>query len=283
MIQNVSPQQSLATDFYDGLKRYHNVDGQGNGGHVDGVQLPPGVKPDELDASMHGVSDFLSKQEGMTYVEAPASGPARTAFRKALAESRRAEVSGHVKENLAAAVSLIQSPAIRQAVQQALDAAPPEFMTAPSSSSGRYHPADEINPGGLVLHSLRDVQVGAMLCDYYHVGGKAKDEILGGLLLHDIKKGGEPWKGYAADHGPLASQWLGKVWAHQSDPSLTTMRELVANHMAQWNEPAPTPPKDVANQIASYADYLGSRDNLYVQTPLEAQNGVVVKPPKTEG
>ena len=43
MLTNVDKQKHLAADFYEGLRRYHNVDGKGNGGRVEGVQLPPGV------------------------------------------------------------------------------------------------------------------------------------------------------------------------------------------------------------------------------------------------
>lgn len=264
---STSAQQALAADFYEGLKRYHNVDGKGNGGRVEGLQLPPGVKAEELDAFMRDVSDYLSRQPGMEYIEAPKEPEARAAFRKHLAESRRSEVSSHVRENLNAAVAMIQSPLIAGAVRTALAAAPAEFFTAPSSSTGKFHPADEINPGGLALHSLRDVQVGAMLCEYFDVKGQGKDEILGALLLHDAQKGGQPWKGFAKDHGPIAEKWLDEVWEHKRDDAHNHVRELVANHMAQWNYPDPKPPADLPNQIVSYADYLGSRDNVYVQTP----------------
>jgi len=271
MLTNVDKQKFLAADFYDGLRRYHNVDGKGNGGSVEGLQLPPGVKDAaELDAFMHDLSDYLSRQGCIDYAQTPTDPAERAAYRKQIAESRRAEVSSAVQRNISTAVALIQDPVIRAAVGSAVEAAPKEFFEAPSSSTGKYHPADEINPGGLALHSLRDVRVGELLCDYFKIPeGTERDEILGALLLHDIKKGGEPWNGYAKDHGPLANRWLDEVWEHKCDASCNHIRELVGNHMAQWNFPRATPPTDLANQIVSYADYLGSRDNVYVRVPGE--------------
>jgi hypothetical protein len=267
MLQTVG-NQALATDFYEGLKRYHNVDGKGNGGRVEGVQLPPGCKDvAELDKGIRDLSDYLGSQPSIKFIEAPTEKTARAAFRKEIAEARRDEVSGTVKQNIEAAIACIQNPMISAVVREAINAAPAEFFTAPSSSSGRYHPADEINVGGLALHSLRDVRMGEMLCDYYDVKGTERDEVLGALLLHDIKKGGDPWDGYDEAHGPNGSKWLDEVWQHKCDPSCNHMRELVGNHMAQWNFPEPAPPRDLANQIVSYADYLGSRDNVYVDVP----------------
>ncbi|MBM3461012.1 MAG: hypothetical protein FJX76_02820 [Armatimonadetes bacterium] len=262
--------EPLAADFYEGLKRYHNVDGAGNGGGVKGVQLPPGCKDvEQLDRDMRDLSDYLATQPSIKYLEAPKSPEARAASRKQIAQAARAEVSGSVKQNINAAIACIQNPMIAAVVRQAMDAAPAEFFTAPSSSTGKYHPADEINPGGLALHSLRDVRMGEMLCDYYGVEGLEKDEILGALLLHDIKKGGDPWNKYDKAHGPNGAKWLGEVWGedHKCNASCNHMRELVGKHMAQWNFPEPSPPSDLANQIVSYADYLGSRDNVYVDVP----------------
>ncbi|MBI4860686.1 MAG: hypothetical protein HY815_10565, partial [Candidatus Riflebacteria bacterium] len=90
--------------------------------------------------------------------------------------------------------------------------------------------------------------------------------ILAALLLHDLKKGGEPWADYDAAHGPPAAKWLGEPWNERSE-SFDRVRGMVADHMAQWNSPKATPPADLANQIVSYADYIGSQDSIYVTVP----------------
>jgi hypothetical protein len=164
-------------------------------------------------------------------------------------------------------MACVADPELRKALEAALKAAPPEFYAAPSSSSGKHHPADEINPGGLALHSVRDLIFGQILCDYYGVKGHDRDVILAALLLHDIKKGGEPWNNYDPAHGPIGAKWLGTVWSATQSPALDAVRSLVHNHMAQWNAPQPTPPADLANQIVSYADYLASLDGFYVTVP----------------
>ena len=48
-------------------------------------------------------------------------------------------------------------------------------------------------------------------------------------------------------------------------PDADLIIEGVRNHMAQWNKPASTPPQNPLEQIVSYADYLASRDDVYVQ------------------
>lgn len=277
MIHDARMQQALAADFYEGLVRYHNTDGKGNGGHVDGVQTPPDLGSKQpllteqgLDGFMRDLSDYLSEQPTIKHLDIPTDPAGRAAARKKIAEERRVEVSSHVRENLDAGLALIRNTATGAAVKKALDQAPPDFFKAPSSSSGKYHPPDEINPGGLAFHSLRDVEMGDILCEYFNVKGPERDEILGALLLHDVQKGGQPWKGYAPDHGPIASRWLAGVWGQ--DTASSHMRELIANHMAQWNydtakHPCPTPPGDLDNQIVSYADYLGSLDDVMVERP----------------
>jgi hypothetical protein len=260
---------SLESDFTESLVRYHNLDGQGNGSNLPGVQLHPGItSQDALVKHNVQLSKWLAGQAAIRYIETPTEPAARMAFRKKLADERREAVASGVQVNLAAALAMIKNPAIVAATKKALAVAPPEFFTAPSSSSGKYHPADEINVGGLALHTARNVVMGDLLCKFYGIDGLERDEILAGLVLHDMKKGGEPWKGYDKAHGPLAAKWLGQVWKDQAgNAALGRIRELTGNHMAQWNAPQPSVPADVANQIVSYADYLAARDNVYVEVP----------------
>lgn len=257
---------ALKADIVTELDRYHDVSGQGNGSPTHDLQLPPGVPDrDALNTFIDDAATCVAHDDAVWYAATPTDPAKRKAARAALAAARLDEVSKNGKPKLLAMVGHIVDPKIRQLTQQALDAAPPEFWTVASSSTGMHHPADEINPGGLAYHVARVATMAEFLCDHYQVTGRQKDEIVAAALLHDIKKGGDPWNKYAANHGPLASKWLAGLWKNSNGPSTTKIRELVNNHMAQWNEPVSTPPQDLANQIMSYADYIAALDTVFVQ------------------
>jgi DNA 3'-phosphatase len=253
--------------FVSNLIRYHNADGKGNGSKLQGVQLAPGVNtPEDLKESVCKLSHALATQPFVYHLRQPFIEKRRQEFRRRIAEERAPSVALNTREAFHGLAERIQDPRIRGLVQRAIDAAPEEHFTEPSSSSGKHHPPDEINPGGLAMHVHRVLVVAEWLCDYYGVDRREKDLVLAGVILHDSQKGGRPWKGYAPDHGPIAADWLGKLWVGEDDASTQKIRELAHNHMAQWNAPKPTPPQDRLNQIVSYADYLASQDEIIIQT-----------------
>ncbi|HEY3999575.1 MAG TPA: HD domain-containing protein [Candidatus Xenobia bacterium] len=252
--------------FYQGLLNYHNVEGHGNGGRVPGVQLPPGVDRAHLDGALHDLADYLGDHAPVDIHPLPADPAAAQAMRQQEAAAAHDRVAALAHQNMATALSFIQSPAIAAAVHQAVDAAQPQFYQSWGSPSGKWHPADEMNPGGLALHTLRDVEMGRVLTDYYHVEGQERDEILGALVLHDIQKGGIPWGKFSKEHGPIAEQWLDRVWSDADRKAVPDIPHLVGMHMAQWNYPKPTPPQTQDEQIVSYADYLASMNDTFMRT-----------------
>ena len=281
MIALSGQQLALYNQFKPALDRYH-TGGTSNGGGVDGIQLPPEVSKKQLNKFIDQVSTFLATHPGIDEKEPPPGVP-DAKFRKDLEAETAPTVLAHKDLYIQTAVSMIQSPIIAGMVKEALTKAPQEFFSAPSSSSGRYHPADEVNNGGLALHSLRDELVGALLVDFYNqdksantvgnqgIAGDKRDVILGALVLHDIEKGGEPWNKYDPAHGPLGATFLEETWKDNPNQAFAKeMEDLVNNHMAQWNKTEdgdrdPKVPADIPNQIVSYADYLGSQPNVFVQ------------------
>ena len=215
----------------------------------------------------------------------------RNRIRTDIAHAGAATVSQNPAGYLQTALGMIKDEGVKTAVKKALDDAAgnvdggqAEFFAAPSSSTGKYHPADEINVGGLALHSLRDVEMGNKLCQIFQIDGLERDEILGALAVHDIAKGGTPWTGYAGDHGSLAQNFLEKIWG--VDPKAPDdvahperhMAVLAGRHMGQWNVQAPEPgkkygekdpqvPRNIDEQIVSWGDYLGALDNVYLNAP----------------
>jgi len=266
-------QKALADEMKTSLVRYHQLDGEKNGSHMDGVQFTPVADPTEPALRQHieEVTTFLSQQPDVQYRPSPAKNPEREEFRTELAAKAAPYVKGSAKQMLAAATDMIGDPALKALVQLALKTCPEEFYTAPSSSSGRYHPADEINDGGLVLHTARVVATAQHLADFYQVSPKEKDILTAALIVHDSCKGGKPWKKYAPDHGDVAAAHVKSLKGGNTKDGKVVQR-LAANHMAQWtktanNKSTPRPPADKLEQIVSYADYLASQDNVYVVPP----------------
>jgi hypothetical protein len=271
-------QVALDENLVNGLLRYHRLDGRDDGSGLSGVQYPPipGVaKGDDaaLKAEINRMASFLAGQPGIEYKPAPSDPQGRAAFRKQIAQQSADEIKQYSAEAMNAAVASLPEGPMKVFVQKALLKAQPEFWRAPSSSSGKYHPADEINYGGLLVHSVRNVLIGKMLSEYF--GFERPDRIAAALILHDIQKGGIPWKhtnkpgdapdsGYVADHGPVAAEWL-KGLKDECGSDCDAVIDDVSAHMAQWNKPAPTPPQTLEEQIVSYADYLASRDDVYVR------------------
>lgn len=257
----------LKADFTNALRRYHRLDGLPDGSGLTGVQYPPvpGVAPGDqaaLKAFIANLANFLAKKPGIGWQPVPA-GMNRATFRKQVAQQAAADIKAKARSTYQAQVQGLTDPNVKNAVSEAVAQAQPQFFQAPSSSSGRYHPADEINVGGLLAHSVRDMVVGGWLADYFQLSAQQKDTIQGALLIHDIQKGGIPWGSYDSSHGPDGADWFKQFEAGNGQEAVE-IELLVRNHMAQWNRPTATPPQTLDEQIVSYADYLAALDDVYV-------------------
>ena len=129
----------------------------------------------------------------MTYRATPELGKGRVQDRAEMAAQTSGWVKASGKVALEAATNLIQDPSIRAMVQKGLEGVDKDFFTSPSSASGFFHPADEINEGGLALHTARVTRMTGLLSDYFGLNEAEKDAAMAGAILHDGVKGGDPW------------------------------------------------------------------------------------------
>lgn len=218
--------------------------------------------------------------------------------RVAIAAEAEAKVPGDVGRYRQDMIDAVQDPQLKGLLVDMFDKAPEGFFKAPSSSTGKYHPADEtravdVKPrfeppteaeratypgGGLVLHSRRNVEMSKALCEYYGITGRARDEVLMAQALHDIVKfasseavqnwkPGDPleWGQYTTkDHAHAGAEFVKKL-----DPSggevTKTVQGLIDMHMGMWNFPNPTPPKNDAEMVMQLGDVLSSQRNVYVR------------------
>ena len=177
--------------------------------------------------------------------------------------------------NFKKAIALIHSDYIREAVKQVLAATPKQFFTAPSSSSGKHHPQDEISEGGLMLHTLRVVKMAdhiaglpwnwAELKKRNHLG---YDVLIASAILHDCCKSGREWGDHTGkEHPMLAAQLVVEVCG--KNRTTKGIANTIAAHMGYankdrvWDE-NPTPIITLCQRLLHEADYLASRVDISV-------------------
>ena len=99
-------------------------------------------------------------------------------------------------------LNLISNSAIREFAKACIKAAPDYvFVDCPSSSSGAYHPVDELSGDGTVLHTKRVFALAYELsrgfdCEHH------RDEICAAALLHDMAKQGLKRYGHTIKNHP---------------------------------------------------------------------------------
>jgi len=272
-MNSVSNRNVLRQEFKKELQGYYQLNGEKNGSPIEGTIYPPDITPNDtvaLEKRVDDLSGFLASKEGIAFRATPEFGKGRIEDRAQVAASASGWVKASSRVALQTATSMIGNPAIAAMVNEGLKSCDADFFTAPSSKSGMFHPADEINEGGLALHTARVVQMGEHLGEYFGLNPSEKDNLRAGLVLHDSVKGGAPWTGYSNEHGELAGQFISGLKGPEDAKAVAA--QIANNHMALWRQkndgtPNPKVPDNKMDMIASLADYLAARDNIYVDAP----------------
>jgi len=166
-------------------------------------------------------------------------------------------------------LELIVNPTIRDFTEKCIALAPDYFWSIPSSSSGKYHPADEIGEGGEYLHSRRVVRVADDLCRNFSVVGDRRDCILSASIQHDFCKNGYPNNlGYTVDgHGALWVLIMSQVMRSSAAlycEYVKLISRLICVHMGRWDFPFIAENSDILAYIIKTADYIASRRYISV-------------------
>lgn len=151
------------------------------------------------------------------------------------------------------------------------------FWTIPSSFSGKYHPMDEHNEGGNLLHTQRVVRAAKIMCESYSLGREDTDIVLAACLLHDVTKGimieGEDSFHYDPMHPYTVGKLVKKCqeddvkYASESQSSTVFLAEdivqsilrLVRCHLGPWSPVPETIPITYMDMIVHMADNLASK------------------------
>ena len=167
----------------------------------------------------------------------------------------------------------LMSEKFRPEAKQTFDALPTEFLAAPSSSTGRYHPPDERGAGGLFLHSWRMAMLMPQMIRMYgdHDQPMRLANFLVAAICHDAFKPtlskDEYWQ------HPLVSYRFVK------DKGWEEAAPLCALHEGRWTDPR------IFDEMPSLLDVKDSLDVWlfhiadYVLSRFESWN---VMQPQTE-
>jgi hypothetical protein len=142
------------------------------------------------------------------------------------------------------------------------------FWDCPSSSSGKYHPIDELDGSGTVLHTRKVFAVAYELsrgldCE------QNRDLVLSAVLIHDLAKQGlEKAGGHTVkDHPQLAAKLIADVYNDGFKDKLDKYSAniiywAVFNHYGPWTEKSVRKPLSEYSpeQLCMYiSDYIASK------------------------
>lgn len=139
------------------------------------------------------------------------------------------------KSELYKRIEIIQSKSLANTIKEVLDAADIKFWAAPSSSSGRFHPAEDQGEQGLLRHVIKATYVFEQEARRLRFEDYEFDAGMAATILHDIKKNGEPWgKDTDYTHGIIGARFIDTFRFHNN-----TIKKIVSDsvryHMAPWN------------------------------------------------
>lgn len=163
-------------------------------------------------------------------------------------------------------LKLIFDDSIREFTKLCLLKAPDYFFTdCPASSTGKYHPINELGPDGTIIHTKKVVTLAYELCRGLGCENR-RDEIICACIVHDLVKQG--WKQTHHTHKMHPSFGADLVESIQKDTqmlnedSYVIIRNSVLHHYGLWSHSNYR--KDLKDytmeELTMYlSDYIGSK------------------------
>jgi hypothetical protein len=174
-------------------------------------------------------------------------------------------------EVFALQLELIFDETIREFTRLCICAAPDYFfIDCPASSTGKFHPVDELGADGTILHTKKVFTVAYQLCRGLSCES-SRDEILAATLIHDLRKQGMRKTGHTAkNHPSLAAVLVQEVQdATQmlSEKSFNIIRNSCGYHYGPWSSKEWKKDLDdyTREELVVYlSDYIASKREIHV-------------------
>lgn len=123
-----------------------------------------------------------------------------------------------------------------------LDTCPDWILSSPSSSTGKYHPADEINEMGMIIHVKRCVAMALEYSRLKDMTHRQTDVLIAGCMLHDVYKAGKTERinftspVHALDvYNALTEFTLNNIGMNIYNDMFKVLAWLCLNHEGVWN------------------------------------------------
>lgn len=165
-------------------------------------------------------------------------------------------------------LALILSSEIREFVEECIKCAPDYiFDDCPSSTSGKYHPIEELGPDGTVLHTKKVFALAyelsrALDCENH------RDEVCAAALLHDMLKQGEIKAGHTLkEHPQLMAKFVADIYNNGFKGKINRDSALmiyygIFYHYGPWTSPSVRKPitEFTQEELCVYmSDYVASK------------------------
>jgi 23S rRNA maturation-related 3'-5' exoribonuclease YhaM len=113
------------------------------------------------------------------------------------------------------------------------------FIDCPASSTGKYHPLDELSWDGTIIHTKKVVTVAYDLCRGLNCE-ENRDEIIAACIIHDLRKKGETNStGHTLrNHPDLGAKLVDQVQNETgilTEQSYQIIRNSVGYHYGPWS------------------------------------------------
>lgn len=168
---------------------------------------------------------------------------------------------------------------------------PDYFFTVAASSSGKYHPVNDLGEGGLVRHSISVKRMlDHILCPegYYEFTDRQRQLLRVAALIHDSFKSGRVEDYEKNSHTKFLHPLFSSTFVIETAvmtgfnfDDAKFIADAVISHMGQWNTstyqtgtlPKPETP---AQKVLHLADYLASRKDINMDLPQVEQEPVEI-------
>jgi len=170
-------------------------------------------------------------------------------------------------------LDLIGRKDIKDFVKACMVAAPDYvFEDCPSSSTGKYHPIEELGADGTIIHTKKVFAVAyefsrALDCEYH------RDEIIAAALLHDMAKQGIERRGHTVrEHPQIMAKLVADVYNKEfkdklSKTSANLIYWAIFYHYGPWtiDTSSKSLKEYTPEELAVYmADYIVSKRFVHI-------------------
>lgn len=167
-------------------------------------------------------------------------------------------------------IEQINNPSIAAFVKECLKDVPDELETMPTSTSGKYHPPEANQEGGLVWHIRRGCWFAFQFIQAYkwEKDDIRGDIVLAAIILHDIGKRSQ-YKNYweYVDHPKTAAKMISRHKKLLPEKVFKLIHGCVLHHMGPFGGKffmKPIKDYNVLELIVYNSDYLSSLKTIKV-------------------